>query len=153
MLGSYNTVKAVLPYLLESVSRKGPGESGRIVFISATYQYRGIPMQTHGVVAKSGVDALAVNVALEMGPRGIQSNVIAPGPIANTEGVDRLVNNEDSASLAASIPSGRLGCVKDVADAAVYLFSHAGSYVNGATLVGMYSNLEMCSKMTDVFGL
>lgn len=35
-------------------------------------------------------------------------------------------------------PLGRFGSVRDIADATVYLFSDAGSYVNGQTLVGKY---------------
>jgi NAD(P)-dependent dehydrogenase (short-subunit alcohol dehydrogenase family) len=37
-------------------------------------------------------------------------------------------------------PLGRLGSVRDIADATVYLFSPTGSYVTGSTLVGMYSS-------------
>jgi 2,4-dienoyl-CoA reductase [(3E)-enoyl-CoA-producing], peroxisomal len=61
------------------------GTGGRILFISATFHYAGSPFQTHVAVAKAGVDALSNNIALEFGPRGVTSNVIAPGPIANTE--------------------------------------------------------------------
>jgi peroxisomal 2,4-dienoyl-CoA reductase len=61
------------------------GTGGRIIFISATIHYTGIPFQTHVAVAKAGIDALSHNIALEFGPLGITSNIIAPGPIANTE--------------------------------------------------------------------
>jgi 2,4-dienoyl-CoA reductase [(3E)-enoyl-CoA-producing], peroxisomal len=47
--------------------------------------YTGVPFQTHVTVAKAGVDALSNNIALEFGPLGVTSNVISPGPIANTE--------------------------------------------------------------------
>ncbi len=40
----------------------------------------------HVSAAKAGVDALSAVLAVEEGPRGVRSNVIAPGPIANTEG-------------------------------------------------------------------
>lgn len=52
--------------------------------------YTGMAFQTHVNVAKAGVDALSNNVALEFGPLGVTSNVIAPGPIADTEvGLER----------------------------------------------------------------
>lgn len=38
-----------------------------------------------------------------------------------------------------SQPLGRLGSVRDIADATVYLLSNTGSYVNGQLLVGMFS--------------
>ena len=89
---------------------------------------------THAVVAKAGVDALSVQTAIEYGPRGITSNVIAPGYILGTEGTARLTSNQSGAGR--DVPSGRLGHVKDIADATIFLFSDAGNYVNGETLVG-----------------
>lgn len=116
VLGSYNTLKATLPYLLESAAkhRVDPetcepispcpfsissnclclvdlvtpapaGTGGRIIFVSATLHYTGQIFQTHVAVAKAGVDALSNNAAIEFGPRGVTSNIIAPGPIASTE--------------------------------------------------------------------
>ena len=71
-----------------------------------------------------------------MGPRGMTSNIIAPGPIADTEGMKRLAKAEGYGKAPSMIPTGRLGTVKEIADATIYLFSEAGNYVNGATLVG-----------------
>ena len=75
-------------------------------------------------------------MAIEFGPRGITSNVIAPGPIAGTEGMERLARKEDAAEGKKQIPLGRWGTVREIADATVYLFSEAAGYVNGTTLVG-----------------
>ncbi|KAF7513531.1 hypothetical protein GJ744_008825 [Endocarpon pusillum] len=136
VLGSYNTVKAVLPHLVKSASTStsGPG-GGRLVFVSATIHYTGAPLQTHAVVAKAGVDALSANVAIEYGPRGLTSNVIAPGPIAGTEGMERLGRSEDREANMKRIPAGRWGTVKEVADATVWLFSDAANFVNGSVVV------------------
>ena len=109
--------------------------------MSSTIQYTGRPLNTHGSVAKAGVDALSAQLALELGPRGITSNVIAPGPIADTEGVRRLLVSSDGAEEMRQIPLGRLGDVDDIANATVYLFSEAGKYANGAELVGKYPSL------------
>lgn len=145
LLGSYNTVKATLPYLRESAAKhKNDGETrprngtgGRIIFVSATMHYTGVPLQTHASAAKAGVDALCYQVCLEEGPRGITSNVISPGPIAGTEGMDRLSQNSRIEEAAATrIPSQRWGRVKEIADATIYLFSDTGNYVNGEILVG-----------------
>lgn len=143
VLGSYNTVKATLPYLAASAAKhktdgKTPpakGTGGRIIFVSATLHYAGTPLQSHVSVAKAGVDAMAMSVAIEQGPKGITSNVIAPGPIADTEGVARLSRADHRSKHTKMIPSGRYGTVKEIADATVYLFSDAGNYVNGETLV------------------
>jgi peroxisomal 2,4-dienoyl-CoA reductase len=144
VLGSYNTVKATLPHLVESAGKHktdgktepANGTGGRIIFVSATLHYAGTPLQSHVSVAKAGVDAMAMAVAIEQGPKGITSNIIAPGPIADTEGIARLSKSEGREKSYKSIPSGRYGTVKEIADATVYLFSDAGNYVNGETLVG-----------------
>lgn len=140
VLGSYNTLKSTLPYLLASAKKQPnssvmPSIGGRIIFISATFHYTGMPLQTHVSVAKAGVDALSANVALEFGPFGITSNIITPGPIAGTEGMERLSTSDNREAANKAVPLGRFGSVKEIADATVYLFSDAGNYVNGAVLV------------------
>ncbi|KAL2424418.1 Peroxisomal 2,4-dienoyl-CoA reductase SPS19 [(3E)-enoyl-CoA-producing] [Exophiala dermatitidis] len=151
VLGSYNVTKLALPHLVESARKwnetsslpkaqntsasAGPG--GRIIYVSATIHYTGLPLQTHVAVAKAGVDALSNNVAIEYGPLGITSNVIAPGPIAGTEGMERLSKQPSKTEKHPSrrIPLGRWGLVKEIADATVYLFSDAANYVTAQTLV------------------
>lgn len=134
VMGSWNTAKATLPHLLKSAERNS-GTGGRIVFISLTTSYTGTQLVTHGAVAKSAVDTLSAQIAIELGPRGISSNVIAPGPIAETEGHRRLIATGGEKERSRKIPLGRFGSLKDMGDAAVYLFSDAGSFVNGAILV------------------
>lgn len=103
-------------------------------------------MNTHAVVAKAGVDALSAQLAIELGPRGITSNVIAPGPIGGTEGMRRLVDQSTAADITRKIPLGRMGTVEDIGDATVFLFSNAGSFVNGAVLVGEFQSLHIASR-------
>jgi peroxisomal 2,4-dienoyl-CoA reductase len=129
VLGTFNTIKATLPYLVKS--------KGRIIYVSATFHYTGMPLQAHVSAAKASVDSIMASVSLEYGPKGVTSNVIAPGAIAGTEGMERLgggASGEESTGLVKEIPSGRMGTVRDIADATVYLFSEAGTYVNGQAL-------------------
>lgn len=139
VIGTFNTVKATIPHLVESAKRnplpsKDGLTGGRIIAMSATFHYTGMPLQGHVAAAKAGVDSLMASVALEYGPFGVTSNVIAPGPIANTEGMSRLSGVGDDV-MGKRIPSGRLGSVRDISDATIYLFSDSGSYVNGHVLV------------------
>ena len=134
ILGSYNTLKATLPALLASAAAK-PGRGGRIIFISATIHYTSMPLQTHVSVAKAGVDALSASVAIEFGPRGLTSNVIAPGPIQGTEGMERLARKGDVDGSMRNVPLGRWGTVKEIADGSVFLFGDAGNFVSGQVLV------------------
>jgi peroxisomal 2,4-dienoyl-CoA reductase len=143
VLGTYNTMKAALPHIVASAKKyksvgtsNARGTGGRIISISATFHYTGQQLQTHVVAAKAAVDGIACNVAIEYGPYGVTSNVITPGPIAGTEGMERLATASARAAEAGwGIPLNRYGTVKDIADATVYLFSDAGNYVNGEVLV------------------
>ncbi|KAA8913867.1 hypothetical protein FN846DRAFT_36902 [Sphaerosporella brunnea] len=127
VLGSYNIVKACLPYLKWS--------KGRILFVSATLHYTGSPFQIHVSAAKAAVDALSRVLAVELGPLGITSNVVAPGPIAGTEGISRLATESYMEAVRKSTPLQRLGEAYNIADATIFLFSEAGSYVNGDIIV------------------
>jgi peroxisomal 2,4-dienoyl-CoA reductase len=73
----------------------------------------------------------------------VTSNVISPGPIAGTEGMERLSATQEQATAAKHIPSGRWGHVKEISDATVYLFSDTGNYVNGEILVGSSMSLNL----------
>jgi len=139
-LGTFNTIKATIPHLVASASR-GPGASGsgatggRFLAVSATFHYTGMPLQAHVSAAKAAVDSLTASVALEYGPLGVTANAVAPGAIEGTEGMSRLGSSELGAGKARGIPLQRWGRVRDIADATVFLFSDAGGYVSGTTLV------------------
>lgn len=140
-IGTFNTIKATVPYLIESASRNpNPSPSGttggRLISTSATFHYTGMPLQSHVSAAKAAIDSLMGNVALEYGPYGVTANSLAPGAIAGTEGMARLASSElTQKEQTKAIPSGRWGTVRDIADATVFLFSDAGNYVNGTTLI------------------
>lgn len=72
---------------------------------------------------------------MEEGPHGVRSNVIAPGPITGTEGIDRLMPKGRDGQKYWPIPTGRMGDSKDIANAAVFLFSDAASFISGQVLV------------------
>ncbi|KAG5651450.1 hypothetical protein H0H81_008608 [Sphagnurus paluster] len=103
----------------------------------------GTPFQAHVSAAKAGVDALSAVLAVEEGPHGVRSNVIAPGPIADTEGMDRL-SLKTGAPRQAALPAGREGHVNDIGNAAVFLFSDAAAFITGQVLPvdGGYEHLR-----------
>jgi len=126
-LGTFNTFKATIPHVRKS--------HGSYIHVSVTLHFRGLPYQAHVSSAKAGVDALSRVIAVEEGPWGVRSNVIAPGPIAATEGMSRLSTTSVGRSPESQIPLGRSGVVQDIANAAVFLFSDAASLITGEALV------------------
>lgn len=77
---------------------------------------------------------LARNLAVELGPRHILVNSIAPGffPSKMASGLISLTGGEKQ--LAANNPSKRLGKPEDIAGLVVFLSSRASSHINGATI-------------------
>lgn len=95
----------------------------------------GLPYQAHVSSAKAAVDALSRVIAVEEGPWGVRSNVIAPGPIAATEGMNRLSVSGTERPIESFSPLGRQGAVQDIANATVFLFSDAACMITGEALV------------------
>ncbi|KAF7304379.1 hypothetical protein HMN09_00839900 [Mycena chlorophos] len=123
-LGTFNTIKATIPHVRKS--------KGAYLHVSATLHWRATPFQAHVSAAKAGVDALSNVLAVEEGPHGVRSNVLAPGAIAGTEGMDRLsAKGKDAEKRDMMYPLGRMGSIGDVANVGVFLFSPAASYVSG----------------------
>jgi NAD(P)-dependent dehydrogenase (short-subunit alcohol dehydrogenase family) len=109
---------------------------GRFIAISTTRALEGWPGCAHAGAAKAGIMSLMRTLASEWGPVGIRCNTIAPGAIGDTEGVKRIYEDQGRAARElSSIPLGTFGKTSDIANAAVYLCSDAGSYVTGADLV------------------
>lgn len=127
LIGSYNTAKVTAEELKKT--------KGQYIFISASLHYTGTPFQTHVAAAKAGVDALSNNLAIELGPFGIRSNVICPGPIQGTEGLSRLIPDEAEKNSLKSISLNKFGRTQDIADATIFLFSPAANYISGTTVV------------------
>ena len=129
LLGSFNACHAAFEQLRE--------RRGSILFISAGQAFTPYAAQSHVGAAKSGVDNLMRNLALEWGRFGIRSNSIAPGPIADTEGMRRLAAGDDELHrrLQRAIPLGRYGTVEEIGAAAVFLASPLAAYITGTLLV------------------
>jgi len=107
---------------------------GVILNISATLHYTTTYYQIHASAAKAAVDSMTRSLAVEWGKYGIRSVGIAPGPIADTEGMSRLSGGANWEDYQKLIPLRRAGTVEDIAQAALYLTA-IGTYVTGHTIV------------------
>jgi len=128
LLGGFHVFKAAYPAL------RRPGAS--LINVSALQAFVAMPSQAHACAAKAGLDALVRALALEWGPEGIRVNSIAPGPVNDTEGMQRLAPNDEARTdLTRAIPLGRWADKRDIADLAVFLASEMGANISGAVLV------------------
>ena len=87
----------------------------------------------HYSAAKAGVLGLAKAMARELGPDGIRVNSVTPGLIQTDITGDKLTETM-RADIIKGIPLSRLGDVRDVAGAFLFLASDLSSYITGATI-------------------
>ncbi len=79
--------------------------------------------------AKTGVESLTRTCAVEWASKGIRVNSVAPGGMAETEGLERTAGVFDAMQGQALI-----GGKQDVANAVLFLVSDSASFVSGACL-------------------
>lgn len=108
-------------------------EGGSIINVASLSGTRPSPGTAAYGAAKAGLLNLTQTLAMEWGPT-LRVNAIVVG-LMSMEGGDEHYGTADVRErIAASIPMGRLGAPKDVADAVLYLASPLAAYVSGATL-------------------
>ena len=147
LLGTFHVMKASFEHL------RKPGAT--IINITAPQAWLPTPFQIHVCAAKAGVDQITRTLAMEWGPRGVRVNAIAPGPIADTEGMARLAPDARAHELTLkSVPLGRYGQKNEIAKAALWLCSDDAAYVSGVVLpVDGGWSLGGSSSMAAAFGV
>merc|ERR1719161_870392 len=105
---------------------------GRVISISSVVGSMGNAGQANYAAAKAGMDGFTRALAREVASRGITVNSVAPGFI-KSDMTDQL-KDEWKDKLLESVPVGRLGTPKEIADAVLFLASPLSEYVTGQTL-------------------
>lgn len=107
---------------------------GRVVLMSSRGAL-GLATRTNYSATKAGMIGMARTWALELAPKGITVNVVAPGPIQTPMFYDVVPSGSDrEQKLAANIPVGRIGRPDDVTRAVMFFSDPANSFVTGQTL-------------------
>lgn len=109
--------------------------SGSIVNISSMASQYGIPKVIAYTASKSAIEGMTRAMAVELSPKGIRINCIAPGFIATDMSAKALNNDpERKNKVMGRTPMGYLGMPSDIGDAAVFLATDASKYITGIVM-------------------
>jgi 3-oxoacyl-[acyl-carrier protein] reductase len=123
--GVFNLTRAVVPYMISQ-------RSGKIVNISSIAGQKGGRGQTNYAASKGAIDAFTRALAVELAPRRINVNAVAPG-IIETE-MSAEVRERAAEEIASRILMRRAGTPSEVAYAVVFLASRFADYITGHVL-------------------
>ena len=108
-------------------------EGGSIINISSLVSTMAFPGLAVYNATKSAVDSITRTFAKELAPHDIRVNSVNPGMV-ETEGLHSTGMSEQSQSVAAITPLGRIGTPDDIAPAVVFFASNDSSWITGETL-------------------
>lgn len=123
--GTFNMTRAVAPHM---ISRR----RGKIINISSVSAEKGGRGQTNYAASKGAINAFTRSLAVELAPRGITVNAVAPGVI-ETE-MSRDVRERAPDAVLSRILLRRIGRPVDVAHAVWFLSSRFADYITGEIL-------------------
>jgi len=115
----------------QMIARRG----GAIIIVSSIGGLRGSSVIGAYNISKAADFQLARNLAVEYGPHNVRVNCIAPGLIKTDFARALWDNPETLARATATTPLRRIGEPDEIAGAAVFLASQAGSFMTGQALV------------------
>lgn len=109
------------------------GDDGRIVLVSSTAGQRGEAFHADYAATKGAVIAFTKSLAIELAPRGITVNSVAPGWV-DTEMVADAIADAGRNRVESGIPIGRIATADDIAGPIVFLCSALARHVTGEIL-------------------
>ncbi|HEY6726992.1 MAG TPA: SDR family oxidoreductase [Polyangiaceae bacterium] len=126
--------------LVQGLIQAGPergsllARGASIVALSSLGAVRAIPQYAAVAASKAALEAIARQLALELGPAGVRINVVSPG-LVPTRALEHFPNRAHLVEVASSrTPLGRLTTPEDVANVVGFLCSDAAAMVHGQTL-------------------
>jgi len=128
VLSNHWLIQMVLPGMIER-------KDGAIIVVSSIGGLRGSESIGTYCISKAADMQLVRNLAVEVGRHNVRANCIAPGLIKTDMARALWDNPENMERYNTSHPMRRIGEPIELAGAAVFLASKAGSYVNGQTIV------------------
>ncbi len=123
--GLFNCTKAVAKYMMVQ-------KSGRIINISSVAGERGGRGQSNYAASKGGINAFTRSVAMELAPKKITVNAVAPG-VVETEMSSTVIRRAKDIILDA-VALKRLGQPEEIAKVVAFLASDDASYITGEVI-------------------
>lgn len=121
-------------FLCSQAAAKIMPAGGKIVNISSIASVVGFEGLTHYCASKGGINAMIRAMALELAPKKININAVAPGAV-DVQGPSAFPDEETRKKTIAAIPWGRMGLPQDIAGAVVFLASDQADYITGQTII------------------
>ena len=121
-------------------------EGASVVFNTSVVQHVGMGGAAPYAATKGALRALIRSLSVELAPRGIRVNAVAPGPIEtpiyDKLGMEKAEVDGFQAHMASRVPLGRFGSAGDIASAFSFLLSPSAGYITGEELSvdGGFSN-------------
>ena len=128
VLANHWLIGFVVPQMIER-------KEGSIIIVSSIGGLRGTPVIGAYGISKAADLQLARNLAHEYGPHNVRVNCIAPGLIKTDFARALWEDAEGLKQRTATTPLRRIGEPDEIAGAAIFLASQAGSFVTGQTIV------------------
>ena len=120
-------------WLVRELADELSSNGGSVIVTTSIQAYQPSDHLLDYAATKAALNNLVVNLAQELGPRGVRVNAVAPGPIW-TPLIPATMSPEKVESFGADTPLGRPGQPVEVAAAFVFLASDEASYVSGTVL-------------------
>lgn len=109
------------------------GDGGRIVLVSSTAGQRGESFHADYAASKGAMISFTKSLAIELAPRQITVNSVAPGWV-DTDMAAHSMSNGGRERIAATIPIGRVASPRDIAGPIAFLCSDLARHVTGEIL-------------------
>jgi len=123
------------PYALTQAALPHMRKDDSVIFVSSIAGQIAFPNSSAYCATKGAVELLTKALAVELAPRGIRVNAIAPGNIRTPMNEEMLKSKDYEQMYLDGTPYGRVGLVEDVAPLAVFLASDAARYIHGESIL------------------